>query len=169
MLITVQSIGAFKVPLNRINSRSRNTTRMHNHIQKFVHNVYQRNSARMYLLSRPLPLASAKSRNGVSTFVGIVSLFCKPSRARIVSNGLLDFTERRRAKIQVTADANVCVRLFTIPENAPFSLSLWLSLSLSCSRSLFVIVSRSSLRLFGTPLKSQMLLLILRLRSRCHS
>lgn len=76
----------------------------------------------MYLLSCPLPLTSAKSRNGVSTFVGIVSLFCKPSRARIVSNGLLDFTERRRAKMQVTE--RLCSSVYNSGKRAILSLSL---------------------------------------------
>lgn len=157
-LIAVKLIGAFKVLLNQINFRSRNTTRMHNRAQKFVHNIYiyQRNSAHMYPLSRPLPFASAKSRNGVSTFVGIVSLFCKPSRARIVSNGLLDFTERRRAKMQVTGMGTpvfVCLQ----------------SRKTRHSLSLSIIVSRSSLRLFGTPLKSQMPHSILHPHARCRS
>lgn len=69
---------------------------------------------------------------------------------------ILRNAEGRKCKLQ---HGNVCVRLFTIPENAPFLLSLSLS----------IIVPRSSLRLFETPLKSQMPHSILRPHARCRS
>jgi len=97
-------------------------------IQKFVH-IIERNSARE---SSPAALASAKNRNGVSTFVGIVSLFCHRERGSSLTDCLiLRSAEGRKCKIQQTGPSvYVCLRIL---ENVPFS-------HLSLSFSLFVIL-----------------------------
>jgi len=103
---------------------------MHNRAQKFVHNIYQGKFCSHVSILSPacrLPLQKA-----VMELRRLSALFRYFVSHRERGSSLTDcLILRRRAKMQVTADGDVCVRLFTILENVPFSLSLSLFLFLS--------------------------------------